>query len=252
MLVQSARTKSGNRDVGAWLFTAVLRSIGIEARLVCSLQPLQFTFLDEGRRQKFYPSADDEEEETQEDTNVEMFREKSHISVSSTEDSPAQTSRPTIRAAPRFPNSTRKVHVYKTPTEYVRETQTYSPKHPFFWTEAWDIPSQKWITIDPLVGRTVNQASKIVPPGSVPSSESGAMGDNVLSYVVGFDSAGFARDVTRRYTKAFHSKTWKLRVESRGGERWWTRVINFLDRMEPLVSPKPTFSLISRACSSEV
>lgn len=46
---------------------------------------------------------------------------------------------------------------------------------------------------------------------------------------------GFAKDVTRRYAKVFNSKTWKYRVESQGGERWWTRVINYLDRMEPLV-----------------
>jgi len=50
---------------------------------------------------------------------------------------------------------------------------------------------------------------------------------------------GFAKDVTRRYAKAFYSKTWKHRVESQGGEKWWTRVINYLDRMEPLVRNSP-------------
>jgi len=235
MLVQSAKAKAGSRDVGAWLFTSLLRSIGIEARLICSLQPLQFTFLSEGPRQSFHPSIGSEE--TQEaEASPEMSREKSQISISCTEDPPPRPSRTSTRT-PRFPSSTRVVHVYSTPTEYIASTQTYSPKHPFFWTEAWDIASQRWIAIDPLVGRTVNQPSKIEPPGSAAPRESSAMGDNILSYVVAFDSAGFARDVTKRYAKAFYAKTWKCRVESQGGEGWWTRVINYLDRMEPLVPP---------------
>jgi len=235
MLVQSAKTKAGSRDVGAWLFTSLLRSIGVEARLICSLQPLQFTFLSEGPRQSFHPNIGSEE--TQEaEASTEMSREKGQINISCTEDSLPQSSR-TATLTPRFPSSTRVVHVYRTPTEYTASTQTYSPKHPFFWTEAWDIASQKWIAIDPLVGGTVNQPSKIEPPGSAAHWESGAMGDNILSYVIGFDSAGFARDVTKRYAKAFYAKTWKSRVESQGGELWWTRAINFLDRMEPLVLP---------------
>lgn len=230
MLLQSARTKSGSRDVGAWLFTSALRSVGVEARLVCSLQPLLFTFLNEGPRQTFYHTPGSENKEQQEST--AMSRENSRIGISSSE--APQPSRSKSRV-PRFPSSTRPVHVYANPTEYIASTQTYSPKHPFFWTEAFDISSQKWIAVDPLVGRTVNQPSKFEPPGSAASWESSAIGDNILSYVVGFDSGGFARDITRRYAKAFHAKTWKVRVEANGGERWWTRVIRFLDRVEALV-----------------
>ena len=227
MLIEAARTKKGTRDVGAWLFTSLLRSIGVEARLVCSLQPLQFAFANEGPQQDFYPNASPEE----------MMRDKSHISISSSEDVPQTSSRSTPRTA-RFPSSTHPV--YQNPRQYVSETKSFSPKHPFFWTEAWDVASQKWITVDPLVTRTVNQPSKIEPP---PTSVDGGLGDNLLLYVVGFDSEGYARDVTRRYAKAFHAKTWKARVESQGGERWWNRVINFLDRMEPLVPPYPAPSL---------
>lgn len=34
---------SGSRDIGAQLYCALLRSVDVEARLVCSLQPLSFT-----------------------------------------------------------------------------------------------------------------------------------------------------------------------------------------------------------------
>lgn len=40
--VKAATTLSGSQDVGAQLFCALLRCVGVEARLVCSLQPLPF------------------------------------------------------------------------------------------------------------------------------------------------------------------------------------------------------------------
>jgi xeroderma pigmentosum group C-complementing protein len=39
-----ARKLKGSRDVGAQLFCALLRSVGVTARLVCSLQSLPFNF----------------------------------------------------------------------------------------------------------------------------------------------------------------------------------------------------------------
>lgn len=49
-----------------------------------------------------------------------------------------------------------------------------------------------------------------------------------MSYVVAFEEDASARDVTRRYAKAFNAKTRKLRVEStRNGERWWARALRF-------------------------
>lgn len=38
----AARRREGSRDVGAQLFCALLRSVGVDARLTCSLQPLPF------------------------------------------------------------------------------------------------------------------------------------------------------------------------------------------------------------------
>jgi len=40
--VKAATTLSGSQDVSAQLFCALLRCVGVEARLVCSLQPLPF------------------------------------------------------------------------------------------------------------------------------------------------------------------------------------------------------------------
>lgn len=40
---RQAKTLQGSRDFGAQLFCALLRSVSVEARLVCSLQPLPFS-----------------------------------------------------------------------------------------------------------------------------------------------------------------------------------------------------------------
>lgn len=41
--IKQAKTLQGSRDFGAQIFCALLRSVAVEARLVCSLQPLPFS-----------------------------------------------------------------------------------------------------------------------------------------------------------------------------------------------------------------
>ena len=45
---KQARTMQGSRDFGAQLFCALLRSVAVEARLVCSLQVLPFSGVAKG------------------------------------------------------------------------------------------------------------------------------------------------------------------------------------------------------------
>lgn len=52
-----------------------------------------------------------------------------------------------------------------------------------------------------------------------------------MCYVVAFEDDASARDVTRRYAKAFNAKTRKMRVEStRNGELWWERALRFYEK----------------------
>lgn len=46
--IEAAHTLSGSRDLGAQLFCALLRSVGITTRLVCSMQPVTFSFQNKG------------------------------------------------------------------------------------------------------------------------------------------------------------------------------------------------------------
>lgn len=55
-----------------------------------------------------------------------------------------------------------------------------------------------------------------------------------MSYVVAFEEDASARDVTRRYAKAFNAKTRKLRVENtRNGEQWWGRALRYYEKPFP-------------------
>ena len=56
-----------------------------------------------------------------------------------------------------------------------------------------------------------------------------------MSYVIAFEDDGSARDVTRRYAKAYNAKTRRDRVEvTKDGERWWRRVMRVYRRSHEL------------------
>ncbi|GAB7349224.1 hypothetical protein MBLNU459_g8388t1 [Dothideomycetes sp. NU459] len=86
--------------------------------------------------------------------------------------------------------------------------------YPIFWVEAFNSAYQKWVPVDASVTGTVGKANKIEPPASYDQCS--------MTYVMAFEETGIARDVTRRYTKAYNAKTRKQRIEStETGERWW-------------------------------
>ena len=92
-----------------------------------------------------------------------------------------------------------------------------------YWVEAFNAAIQKWIPVDPLVTKTIAKPSKFEPPASDI--------ENNMTYVLAFEDDGSARDVTRRYAKAYNAKTRKTRVEvTKGGEKWWRRVLRIYKR----------------------
>ena len=186
-LNEAARTRSGSRDVGAWLFTSLLRSVGVETRLVCSLQPLQFGFQNEGSRQKF---VSDPPEQMNGPALDASETGKPNISSTAMQVERQRNVETRHTRNPSFPSSSiRQTGIYETPAQYIKETKTFSPNHPFFWSEAWDVASQKWIVVEPMVGVRVNQPSRMEPPSTAAPWETGAIGDNILSYAVGFDNS---------------------------------------------------------------
>ncbi|KAL2827226.1 hypothetical protein BDW59DRAFT_144426 [Aspergillus cavernicola] len=204
---RQAKTMQGSRDFGAQLFCALLRSAAIEARLVCSLQPLPFsgTVRDipvKPEPQTIVISSDDYESLTD--------------GQSKSDNSP-RPSRIRRLGQPGFKPT--RVQT----TSAARPTPIRESSYPVFWVEAFNEAFQKWIPIDPMVTRTLAKPHKLEPSAADPH--------NLLNYVVAFEEDASARDVTRRYTKAFNAKVRKNRVEStKDGEVWLERVLDFFQK----------------------
>ena len=81
--------------------------------------------------------------------------------------------------------------------------------------------------MDPLVTHTIGKPSKIEPPISDSA--------NNMSYVIAFEDDGSARDVTRRYSRAYNAKTRRNRIETnQEGVKWMKKVMRLYKRSQSL------------------
>ncbi|KAK8045273.1 hypothetical protein PG993_005297 [Apiospora rasikravindrae] len=217
---EAAESLKGSRDVGAQLYCALLRSVGLEARLVCSLQPLSFAAggpsmsklskskkpLSVEERLARQPKYDSSFDSPGINKNApSALRRLGHPSAAAWE----FPSMAMARAPPPSRDTTKKI----------RE----SP-YPIYWVEVLDVAHQKWQPVDPLVTHSLWKWKIFEPPASDR--------ENCMTYVVGFEADGSATDVTRRYAKAYNAKTRKMRIESvtANGDRWWRKALKAYSR----------------------
>lgn len=222
-----AATKSfeGSADLGAQLFCAMLRAIGLEARLACSLQVLPFTAAGAPPLAATVPS-----EKT---TIYAMSSEEDMSDVAgpspqkvSPEKAEQNGSRQLTRirrlgdskaSSTKIPDRGKAIHSFKRPKRLPR------PAHPVYWVEVLNHAYQKWVAVDPHATQSVGRPSKLEPAINDP--------DNAMTYVLAFEEDGSARDVTQRYTKAFNAKTRRQRVEvTPDGPKWYSRALSLYKR----------------------
>lgn len=211
----AAKSMQGSADLGAQLFCTLLRALGVEARLVASLQPLGFAAAAEvATPQKksdgkiiVYANASNDEQESG----------KAALTK-------AETTSPTpLRRIGRIGQSratTNKAADLGKPPPGLssRPKRIQRPAHPVFWVEAFDEATEKWITVDPMATKSVNKPAQIEPAFND--------AENAMAYVIASEDDGTVRDVTRRYAKAYNAKTRRLRVEStEGGQHWMKRAL---------------------------
>ena len=208
----AATALAASRDVGAQLFCTILRGIGVEARLVCSLQVLPFS----GNTSLRQPSAPvlpmiSYEHGLRSDDLADRDDSSDPKSMLGATGGRNRYERPCERSRPSPIAKSRK--------------RIIESSYPVYWIEAFDEAQQKWIAVDPLVTKTVGKPSRLEPPASDP--------ENHLTYVVAFEDDGSARDVTQRYTKAFNAKTRKERIEVMPqGDKWWKRTMRLFRRKQ--------------------
>ncbi|KAI9055978.1 hypothetical protein LZ554_000912 [Drepanopeziza brunnea f. sp. 'monogermtubi'] len=211
---EAAKTLKGSRDLGAQLFCALLRSAGVETRLVCSLQPLSFNAGGPAMAPYVAPQKTAAESSSAETPVVTMSANFQFGSPNA-----AFSSSPRRRLG--HPNAA----AYHIP-EIINPARPPKPKakpivesdYPVFWVEVFDEAHQKWFPVDPLVTDSISKPRAFEPPASDR--------ENNMSYVIAFEEDHVARDVTRRYAKAYNAKTRRNRVESTPkGDRWWHRAM---------------------------
>ncbi|EFQ96301.1 hypothetical protein CFE70_000180 [Pyrenophora teres f. teres 0-1] len=212
----AAYTLRGSQDLGTQLFCALLRGIGLEARLVCSLQPLPFASAAE--------RATPQKAAT--DKNVIVVDPYNTQAEQSPTKPKSQT--PRSKRLSRLERVMGERHAVLNKTGVAPKKQkAYHTAYPVYWVEVLNPAYQKWVCIDTHSTFTVNAPEKLEPPLS--------FAQNSLSYAIAFDEDYTAKDVTRRYAKAYNAKTRKHRVESTpGGQGWWRRTMGFFERASPL------------------
>lgn len=198
---RAAKEMEGSQDMGNQLFCALLRAAGVEARVVCSLQVLPFAMTSKDKlspqkevKKTVYATASRASTPATE-PNTEDLTMANSSTIGKVPSARRRIGQPSLAATPPPPNIT------------PREKQPIRRlTHPVFWTEAFNKAHQTWVPVDPLVTQTIHKAAKLEPPL--------AYDGNQMSYVLAFESDGVARDVTKRYAKAFNAKTRRLRIES--------------------------------------
>ncbi|QUC23731.1 uncharacterized protein UV8b_07972 [Ustilaginoidea virens] len=226
----ASKRLQGSRDVGAQLYCALLRSVGVRARLVCSLQPLSFSSggptLSEGK-----PLILGTKPAQNEHVKAALAKYKA---LAATTDPPSDTpGSSTPRRRLGHPHAT-SYHFQPIPSPPRKQRAFHEPAQiresafPIYWVEVLDTGHQKWQPADPIVTQTFWKPKAFEPP--ITDRE------NSLSYVVAFEADGAARDVTRRYAKAYTAKTRRLRIETPldDGGQWWRTA------MRPFQRPSPT------------
>ena len=245
---EAAKTLKGSRDVGAQLFCALLRSVGVEARLVCSLQPLSCV-----AGAPTMPKQRNTQAPQSQPSKGELYAAAVAKHETKFPDFQAGATTPSPRSRLGHPHAAA-YHIpsmavtSQSPPKIVSETppkiRGESP-FPVYWVEVLDVAHQKWHPVDPLVTCTQWKPRALEPPASDR--------DNCMTYVVAFEADGSARDVTRRYAKAYNAKTRKMRIDGAvsaasptppptsgtpptpllSGERWWRRALRRYARPFP-------------------
>ncbi|KAK6539027.1 hypothetical protein TWF694_010574 [Orbilia ellipsospora] len=217
----AAQNMEGTRDLGAQLFCALLRRTGLDARMVCSLQPLSYHFKskynidDEKKRLMLFVTENKDDYETS-DEDVDSATFVGNVNKAYGGPPPQ---RPNWRLPPVAAARSGAAPAAKKPSKKREKAlRVHDPTQPIYWVEVFDEMSQSWIAVDPLGMGVVRNLTQFEPPKSDFQNE--------MSYVVAFDNDNHVRDITRKYVKDYNGLTRTLRVDGTlDGAKWWSKAL---------------------------
>ena len=212
-----ARKCQGSRDVGSQLFTALLRGLGIEARMVASLQPVGFGWTKaedaDPPRKKVNPEPNGHQPASLRDTvQKERLTASTPSKIRTTRRSKPRGDKeqPTdlsdddsgLSDPPPSEGDDEDSVIDITPAKPINSQKRYDRDlaYPIYWTEVLSPTSNNWIPVDPIVLSLVsnNPYSHHV---FEPRGSKADRAKQVHAYVVAYAADGTAKDVTVRYLK---------------------------------------------------
>ncbi|KIW18738.1 hypothetical protein PV08_03027 [Exophiala spinifera] len=216
-----ARRCEGSRDVGAQLFTALLRGIGIEARLVASLQPTGFGWTKAEQQLPRKPSkaaetdTDSSSYDSEPDDSVSLSEiAKPEMVIKASGSTPSRNQRGTTNRPINLDTDVEEDDttsgmneddsvVDVTPTMPKRRPQKYDRDNPYpiYWTEAISPITNKVLPVSPLVLDPPVASTPEILAAFEPRGMKAEKTKTVMAYVIAYSADGSAKDVTVRYLK---------------------------------------------------
>ncbi|USP74705.1 uncharacterized protein yc1106_01979 [Curvularia clavata] len=249
---ECAKKYQGSRDVGQQLFTALLRGLGIEARMVVSLQPVGFAWSqnEEGKPKNLEKlnesrNAKDNGQTKGAQTDAKAESRTTANQIGASVDVVMDDSSDLSSVISVSSDSEDNRPVKKSP-----KTRKYGEELPYptYWTEAISHFTHTPISVSPLPRTIV--ASAAFPDKLGDFYARGAAADKakqVLAYLVAFSSDGTAKDVTTRYlpkrqwpgkTKGFRMAVEKVPIHNKHGKvKRWEEWDWFKSLMRPYARP---------------
>lgn len=248
---ERAKVLEGSRDVGAQLFTALLRGIGVECRLVASLQPVGFGWsqieeaseknprvLKQAAAKKVDDSESEETSASEEDAPVSKTKKKQitkslpangkRVSKTATNSKTAGGKGDSVELSDTERSeaaSDDESVVDVTPSTRRLPSLPYDKDllFPHYWTELLSPVTNTYTPVDAIVLRTV-ATSQLAIEKFEPRGAKSEKAKQVTAYIIGHSSDGTAKDVTTRYLK---HHTWPGRTK---GSRYPIEKIPIYDK----------------------
>jgi xeroderma pigmentosum group C-complementing protein len=223
-----AQQCTGSRDVGAQLFTCLLRALGLEARMVANLQPVGFGFnkAEEAEPEKTEDPCTGSGHDT---TTAEPSNSNGRLAkkapgkqakASQLKKQPPQPGRSlrkrgrkSLREDSGEPDDDLQLTEEDSDNDAALEIPPLTPtknrnnakfdrdlEFPHYWTEVLSPATQKYVPVDVIVKNIVGTNRDLVESFS-PRGAKADKAKQVMAYVVGFSQDGTAKDVTVRYLK---------------------------------------------------
>jgi xeroderma pigmentosum group C-complementing protein len=231
-----ARKCEGSRDVGEQLFTALLRGLGIEARMIVSLQPAGFGFsqAEEGKPKNLSKLKDAVQETASTPAKATptkgKFPQRTATKAKQAPTNGDLSEDSDLSSVISISSDTDEVK----PVKKSPKRRDYSEELPYptYWTEAISHLTHTPISVSPLPRVLIASAASSDKLQDFYAR--GAAADKarqVLAYLIAFSSDGSAKDVTTRYlpkhqwpgrTKGFRMAIEKIPIHNKRGKvkRW--------------------------------